>query len=167
MHEVPEDADLRRARGAHNDEPEVELGFGPVILSPPLDHADYLCRHCGWVVAVKYGGVWRWEGEQGGRRSSAGRRRMKDVFVEFARWICRPLGWGDGAWGKRCALVRSSFVGGVGGVDVMRYWSIVCVPLHQDPETQSPLSRCGPYSQSQLEVCELKPNLALMQWARV
>ena len=45
--EVGEYAEDYGGSDYHNDEPEVQLGFGPVVFPPALD-GDYLCsRHLG------------------------------------------------------------------------------------------------------------------------
>jgi hypothetical protein len=45
LHEVGEDAELGGGAGDHDDEPEVELGFGPVVFAPPFGDADDFGGH--------------------------------------------------------------------------------------------------------------------------
>lgn len=42
-HEEGEDPQRRRCSGEHDDEPEIQLRFRPVVFSPALDHEDF--RH--------------------------------------------------------------------------------------------------------------------------
>ena len=65
-YEVGEYSDYCCGRGYHDDEPEVELRFGPHEFPFPLEHADEdFVGHCGgeeWV------GWRRWLGIGGGGR---------------------------------------------------------------------------------------------------
>jgi len=50
LHEVGKDAELGGGAGDHDNEPEVELRFGPVVFAPALGDADDFGRHmegCG------------------------------------------------------------------------------------------------------------------------
>ena len=69
LHEVREDAHLRCAGGAHDDQPEVELGFRPLVPASAFDDADDFCRRHGvglWVVRVGGGRRKEDEAEGGG-----------------------------------------------------------------------------------------------------
>ena len=55
LHEVGEDADFGGGAGEHDDQPEVELGDGPVVLPPALDDADDFGRHLLWRVVERMG----------------------------------------------------------------------------------------------------------------
>ena len=49
MHEVGEYADYGGGGGDHDDEPEVELRFGPDVFAFALEDADEdFVGHCGW-----------------------------------------------------------------------------------------------------------------------
>ena len=68
LHEVCEDTHLRCAGGAHDDQPEVELGFGPVVFPSAFDDANYFCRrHCIGLWVVRFGVGRRKEDEAEGR----------------------------------------------------------------------------------------------------
>ena len=57
LHEVCEDAHLGCAGSAHDDQPEVQLGFGPLVFASAFDDADYFCRrHCVGLRVVRFGG---------------------------------------------------------------------------------------------------------------
>jgi hypothetical protein len=45
LHEIGEDAEFGGGAGDHDYEPEVELGFGPVVFAPPFGDADDFGGH--------------------------------------------------------------------------------------------------------------------------
>lgn len=85
LHEVGEDTEFCGSAGDHDDEPEVELRFGPVVFAPAFRDADDFGRHVeGW---------WRWKGEEGeggGRASMIGRPYMSLRWTERCQ---EPAGW--------------------------------------------------------------------------
>jgi len=66
LHEVGKDAEFGGGAGDHDDEPEVELGFGPVVFAPAFGDADDFGRH---VDGGRDDREWR-EGEAGVPRGS-------------------------------------------------------------------------------------------------
>ena len=69
MHKVPEDAHLRCAGGAHDDQPEIELGFRPLVFASAFDNANDFCRRHGvglWIVRDGGGGRRKEDEAEGG-----------------------------------------------------------------------------------------------------
>lgn len=71
MNEVGENPELGGGADDHHYQPEVELGFGPVVFAPAFRDADDFGRH-----GEGGGGGREEEGEGGGRASRIGRPCM-------------------------------------------------------------------------------------------
>jgi len=69
VHEVGKDAEFGGGAGDHDYQPEVELGFGPVVFAPAFGDADDLGRH------VEGGG----DGREGREREAGVPRESVDL----------------------------------------------------------------------------------------
>ncbi len=98
VHEVGKDAEFGGGGGDHDYQPEIELGFGPVVFAPAFGDADDLGRH------VEGGGDGREEGrerEAGVPRGSVdlmclSKRRSAVKVQRVGRW--RELWQCAGRW---------------------------------------------------------------------
>lgn len=125
--EVGEDAELGGGAGDHDDEPEVELGFGPVVFAPAFGDAHDLGRH------VEGGGDGR---DGGGRASRMGRPymslRRKERCPDPGRWVVEKSF--DDALGRSLLLVEGAPV-----LDVSRLWRCNCTQDAASVSTQPSL----------------------------